>query len=521
MNSIFKTTLLILIFIFACPQISLADRLLLKDGSEIRVIILNESNKKIEVLLSSGKLTYEKSDLKEIIRETPAENEELRKTFQSAESKYSRLILKKSWPEIPVICQKKLTIKTEVVKGYSYKLYLPCEYDKNHFIPIVYLIGSRQAQFDSYISLADELNFVLLFINTGGRSNKSKNMAEIYAAVLDASWRLSFDPSAQYIAGLEQNDEMAFVSASWFKSQIAGIYTVLGRTQMQAGDSELHKPRKMVLLARVYKANDKKIKRALSEQKQKLSSMEVIIKDFLFKEDKTIASDYIKKQAFCWLLDSGKSGLQIDERLSSEMAIKWHKDCSIGRGSLVFEECLMTQLYNPCTWQAYQARLMIDSLLSDYNKFADYPLSNLKKSDYAEEYLYYIAFASILAGDSDRLKSSLSGLDKIGIRNPNRASNLILALLISPHKNTSSNRIAQSLLHKALLYNDKNTSLNLVGAIVAIRNNDYAAVSSFCKRINTNKLNDTEKVVLCEVISSLAEKKDRVATYNCYKLMEF
>jgi hypothetical protein len=519
MNTISKIILLILISLFLGPEVSLADRLLLKSGSEIRVIILNESDGEIEVLLSSGKLIYKKSDLKKIIKETPAENEDLKRTFESAESKYTRLILKRSWPEIPVICQKKLTIETEVINGYSYKLYIPQGYQENSSMPIVYLIGSKQAQFDSYINLADELKVILLFINTQGRSNKSKIMAQVYAAILDVSWRLGFDPSAQYIAGLLQDDEVAFVSASWFKSQIAGIYSCSGR--LQPGYSKLHKLRKMVLLARVYGDCDKKTKRALARQRQELSSMEVIIKDFTFKNSKVMIPEQIKKQAFCWLFDNGKSGLQINERIANEMVLKWHKECSIGRGSLVFEECLMTQLYNSCTWQAYQARLMMDSLLYDYKKFADYPLSNLKKSDYAEEYLYKIAFASILAGDSNRLKSALSGLDKIGIKNPKRASNLILALLISPHKNTSSYKISRALLDKALLYNNDNTSLNLTGAIVSIKNNDYAAASAFCKRINTNKLNDTEKIVLCEIITSLAEKNDRVGTYNCYKLMEF
>ena len=164
---------------------------------------------------------------------------------------------------------------------------------------------------------------------------------------------------------------------------------------------------------------------------------------------------------------------------------------------------------------------MINEILSDYKKFSKYRLKNLKYTKSLENYFCQIAYASILAGDVNRLKSSLIVLDKIGLRDPIWAANLTMAFMISPHKKTQSIKTACSLLEKAMFYNKKNSSLKLIGAAICIKNGDYQGAGHMRQVINNNDLNAREKTILCEIAASIAERKDKLNMYNWYKLMRF
>ena len=104
-------SVIVLLFQAKC----LSDKLILTDETTLSVIIINENEFEVEVLLSSGPLTYKRDNIKEIIKESDEENQHLKNIFKSAEKKYSELLLNPSWPKINIKTQVKKTIKTVVI----------------------------------------------------------------------------------------------------------------------------------------------------------------------------------------------------------------------------------------------------------------------------------------------------------------------------------------------------------------------------------------------------------------------
>ena len=512
---IYVCSIIILLFQAKC----FSDKLILRDDTTLRVIIINENESEIKVLLSSGFLVYKRDGIKEIIKESDEENQRLKNKFESAEKKYSEQLLNPSWPKINIKTQVKKTIKTVVIEGYSYVLYLPETYSDNNFLPIVYVFADDENQLKDYIELSEKLQLSIVFININNKSNLMKLRGEAYAVILDVFSRLSFDPSAQYVAGIFNNSQTAFMAERCFKEQIAGIYSCCGGLGVVYSD--WYQFGKTLMIARAYGLYDETLKKQLIHDKKFLATHEVIIKDWVFKAKRTQPPMSITEEAFLWLIDNRKTALQIDTRLAKQLTLKWRTDYSLGKGSVVFEECLLTELNNPCTWQAYQARKMINEILVDYKSFSKYRLKNLQYSKNLENYFCQIAYASILSGDVNRLKSSLKAFDKIGLRDPVWAANLCIAFIISPHNQTRSVKTACSLLEKAMSYNKKNSSLKLIGAAICIKNNDYAGANHMRQAINNNDLNSREKVVLCEIAASIAQRKDKLNIYSWYKLMRF
>ncbi len=508
-------SIIVLLFQAKC----LSDKLILTDETTLSVIIINENEFEVEVLLSSGPLTYKRDNIKEIIKESDEENQYLKNIFKSAEKKYSELLLNPSRPKINIKTQVKKTIKTVVIKGYSYILYLPETYSDNNLLPVVYVFADDENQLEDYIELSEKLQLSIVFVNTNNRSNLIKLSGEAYAVILDVFSRLSFDPSAQYVVGIFNNSQTAFMAERCFKEQIAGIYLCCG--DLGVVYSDWYQVRKNLMIARAYGLYNKALKNRLINDKKFLGAYDVIIKDWVFKGKRAQPPALITEEAFLWLIDNRKNALQIDMRLAKQLTLKWRTDYSLGKGSLVFEECLLTELNNSCTWQAYQARKMINEILADYKSFSKYRLKKLQYSKNLENYFCQIAYASILSGDVNRLKSSLKVFDKIGLRDPVWAANLTIAFMISPHNQTRSVKAACGLLEKAMAYNKKNASLKLIRAAICIKNDDYDGASRMRQAVNNNDLNSREKVVLCEIAASIAQRKDKLNMYNWYKLMRF
>jgi tetratricopeptide (TPR) repeat protein len=344
-------------------------------------------------------------------------------------------------------------------------------------------------------------------------------MGQVYAVILDASFRLPIDPSGQYVVGLLDDTEIAFTSERWFSQQIAGIYCASGH--LGGIKDAWPQYRETLLVARAYGCYDKTLERQLVNDKEYLDSHELIIKDWIFKGGHTLPPRETNEEVFLWLLENRKTALQIDMRLAQELSVKWQQDYNLGQGAYVFEECLRTELNNPCTWQAYQARKMLYELLDNYNLFSKYDLKNIKYSREVENYFCQIAYASILSADVKRLKSSLQILNEIGIKDSVWAANLSLAFMVSPHKETQSIRTACSIIERAMLFNKKDSSLKLIGAAICIKNGDYEGANKMYKRISNKKLTSKEKVALCEIAASIAEKKDKLNMYSFYKIMRF
>ena len=519
MRLVVRVFYLFLVVILLFQTVCFSDKLILKDNTNLNVIIINENESEIEVLLSSGPLVYKKNEIAKIIRESKEVNKELRSKFESAEKKYSDLFRDRCGPKIDVNNQTKKTIKTVLIEGYSYLLYLPKTFNDNNPLAIVYVFADDENQLKDYIKLSEKLQLIIVYVTTNNKSNLVKLTGEVYAVILDVFSRLSFDPSAQYVAGACNNSKIAFMAERFLKEQIAGVYTCSGDLGISYND--WYQFKRNVMIARVYDSRNKALKKQLVDDKKFLSNYDVIIKDWIYKGNRTQPPATIIEEAFLWLIDNRKAALQIDMRLAQQLSLRWRNDYVLGKGSLVFEECLLTELNSPCTWQAYQARKMINEILSDYKKFSKYRLKNLKYTKSLENYFCQIAYASILAGDVNRLKSSLIVLDKIGLRDPIWAANLTMAFMISPHKKTQSIKTACSLLEKAMFYNKKNSSLKLIGAAICIKNGDYQGAGHMRQVINNNDLNAREKTILCEIAASIAERKDKLNMYNWYKLMRF
>ena len=519
MRLVLRIVCVFLVVILSFQTKCFSDQLILKDNTRLSVIVIDENEFEVEVLLSSGPLIYRKSHIAEIIRASKEENEQLKNKFEFIEQKYSELFYSSTWPKINIKNQTKKIIKTVVIEGYSYLLYLPVTYSDNNPIPIVYVLADDEDQLKDYIKLSEKLQIVVVFINTSNRSNLVKLTGEVYAVVLDVFSRLSFDPSAQYVAGIFNNSQIAFIIERCLKEQIAGVYTCGGDLGVSYSDWYLF--RRNLMIARACEFRDRALKKQLVDDKKFLSTYDVIIKDWVFKGKRAQPPASITEEAFTWLLDNRKAALQIDKRLAQQLALKWRNDYSLGKGSLVFEECLLTELNSPCTWQAYKARKMINEILADYKNFHKYRLKSLKYTKNVENYFSQIAYVSILSGDVNRLKSSLKVLDKIGLRDPVWAANLTMALMISPHQKTRSIKTACSLLEKSIFYNKKNSSLKLIGVAICIKNGDYEGASCIRHVINNHDLNAKEKVILCEIAASIAERKDKLNMYNWNKLIRF
>jgi hypothetical protein len=519
MKLITKIIFIVLITIIFFQRECYSDKLILKDNTKLSVIIISEKESEIEVLLSSGPLIYKKTDIAEIIRETKAENEQLKNIFESAEKKYADLFSNSTWPNICIKNQIEKKIETVVIEGYDYILYLPETYNENNPLPIVYVLADDRHQLKDYIKISEKLQLIMVFIDTHNRSNLVKLTGEVYAIVLDVFSRLSFDPSAQYIAGIFDNSQFAFIVERCFREQISGVYSCGG--DLGIDYNNWYQFKRNLMIARVFGENDKALKKRLADDKKFLEAYDVIIKDWVFKGGRVLPPAATTEEAFLWLLDNRKSALQIDVRLAQQLNLKWHTDYNLGKGSAVFEECLLTEMNSCCTWQAYQARKMINEILDNYKSFSKYRLKSIKYTKNIENYFCQIAYASILSGDVNRLKSSLVVLDKIGLRDPVWAANLATALVISPHKPTRSIKTACILLEKAIFYNKNNSSLKLIGAAICVKNCDYAGANRMLQIINNNNLDAREKVLLCEIAASIAEKKDKINMYSWYKLMRF
>jgi hypothetical protein len=148
-----------------------------------------------------------------------------------------------------------------------------------------------------------------------------------------------------------------------------------------------------------------------------LATCGAVVKDWSFSGGHSSAPDSVKTDCLSWLLSQRRPAGINDRSNSVAQAANWRSRVTAGQSETVLRECVTTLMSQPRTWNAYQAQLAVDDLMTNYNSFRALAVDHLAQGDFASDLFYYAARGASTNHDWQRYYGNLKALTGVTITN--------------------------------------------------------------------------------------------------------
>ena len=132
-----------------------------------------------------------------------------------------------------------------------------------------------------------------------------------------------------------------------------------------------------------------------------LVSCGAVLYDQYFVGGHEVPPDSVKSNCLAWLVSRRVPPGPSDQSDASDRASDWRARIAAGEQETVLRECVVALTSHPRSWEALEAQLVLDDLMSDESSFRSLAVEDLASGDFASDLFYYLARG---AGDLTTLK---------------------------------------------------------------------------------------------------------------------
>lgn len=319
----------------------------------------------------------------------------------------------------------------------SYDIFLPPGYTTNGApLPILYTLSpGGGGMVSDFQSVCSSLNIITVGIISSDNSVPwNPVLRDFYAVPRDLRQRVLFDPTAVFIGGFSGGGENSYVFSRFWAQQVSGVLAMggwLGRYTMGTPNVIYYstdRVRTNLLVARTTGTSDTAALFYNPYDSNYLASCGAVVKDWFFSGGHSTPPDSMKTDSLNWLLSQRIPAGLNDQFDSLVQAASWRWRASAGQAGTVLGECLATLMNQQRSWLAFQAQLVMDDLMTNYDSFRFLSVSNLGQGDFASDLLYYYGRGAATNGDWQRYDCALKALTGINGTSGDRAGDIYYML---------------------------------------------------------------------------------------------
>lgn len=309
--------------------------------------------------------------------------------------------------------------------NYTYECYLPPTYSTNGGGgPIIYTFNPNGGSIaGNFLTACQNHNCICIGVtNTHNNMSWDLVLKAMYAVSRDVRTRVLYDPSQEFAGGLSGGGECSYMFARLRAQHITGLIEVagwLGRGNSGASVQYygIDRVQTNLLVMRTTGSSDTATVFYNPFDSNFLATCNVKITDYTFSGGHSFPPDATLESCMQQLINLHSANGPNDQSNALVLYTNWQARIAIGDGNNVLRECVSNLMNFPRTWFAYQAELTLDQLLTNYNAFGRYDVSNLAQGDYAVDLFYYYARGAANAGDTNRYYSCMHALAGITATN--------------------------------------------------------------------------------------------------------
>ena len=307
----------------------------------------------------------------------------------------------------------------------TYDVYLPPAYTTNGTaLPILYTFNpGGGGMVSDFQSVCASLNIIAIGVIGSANSNTwNSEFRQYYAVSRDVRQRVLFDPPAEFASGFSGGGECSYMFSRLRAQHVAGVLAMggwLGRINggPHVNYYSIDRVQTNLLVARTTGTTDTNTIFYNPFDSNYVATCGAVVKDWSCSGGHSSAPDSVKTDCLSWLL-SQRSPAGVSDRSNSVVqAADWRSRTTAGQPESVLRECVATLMSQPRTWNSYQAQLVVDDLMTNYNSFRALAVDQLAQGDFASDLFFYLAYGAAYASDSPRYLASLKALTGITITN--------------------------------------------------------------------------------------------------------
>lgn len=311
--------------------------------------------------------------------------------------------------------------------NYIYECYLPPNYSTNGSgTPILYTFNPGGGSLaGNFLSVCESSNWICICItNTHNNMSWDLVLKAMYVVTRDVRSRILYDPSEEFAGGLSGGGECSYMFARLRGQHVAGLIEVagwLGRLNVGGGPAVqyygIDRVQTNLIVTRTTGSTDTGAQFYNVFDSNFLATCNADITDYTFTGGHTYPPPATMGACFQQLILLHQGNGPNDQSDAQTLYTNWQARIATGDGNNVLRECMSNLMNFPRTWFSYQAEQTLDQLLTNYNAFSRYDVSNLAQGDYAADLFYYYARGAANAGDTNRYYSCLHALTGITATN--------------------------------------------------------------------------------------------------------
>jgi hypothetical protein len=290
----------------------------------------------------------------------------------------------------------------------AYDIYLPPQYsDTGPPLPILYTFhpngGGMVANFGG---VATDLGIIVVGIRESSNAVDWNDFIDvIYAVSRDIRQRLRFDPTAEFTTGWSGGGYEAYMHSQILRQEISGVYAMC--SWLPHYDSTYRYPSNLLVTRANALADNTGLNADWAPDGSFMDQLGIQHYDTWFPGPHAIAPDTNKLDCLSWLLAHHTPTGSNDEAVAAAQAASWRSALTNGQAQRVFTEAFNTVLTNSRSFLENQAQLIVDTVMTNYESFRSFNITNLAPGDYTADYLYFRAYGAAKIGDTNTYFSCL------------------------------------------------------------------------------------------------------------------
>lgn len=309
--------------------------------------------------------------------------------------------------------------------NYTYDCYLPSGYSTNGTpLAILYTMSpSGGGEVSIFQTACSAFNFICIGITNIHNNMSWDQILRAFDAVSrDVRLRILYDPTQEYAGGLSGGGECSYMFARFRAQHVAGVIEMAGWLGRSTGSPNvgycgIDRVQTNLMVIRTTGNSDTDAIFYNPFDSNFLATCHVRLADLSFTGGHQVPPESTLETCLQWLEVHHRTAGANDRNNAFTMSTNWQARVAADQSAAVFRECVSNLMTFPRSWYAYQAQLMLDQLLTNYNALCQWDMSNLAQGDYASDFFYYYARGAANNADYPRYYSCLKALTGVTATN--------------------------------------------------------------------------------------------------------
>jgi hypothetical protein len=284
----------------------------------------------------------------------------------------------------------------------SYDIYIPPQYsDTGPALPILYTFHpDGNGMVSQFGGVASELGMIVVGIRESSNEVDWSDFVDVvYAATRDIRKRLRFDPTAEFTTGWSGGGYEAYMHSQILRQEVSGVYAMC--SWMPQYNSTYRYSSNLLVTRGNALADKTGLNGDWAPDGTFMDSIGIKHYDTWFPGPHAVAPDTNKLDCLTWLLNHHTPAGTNDESLAAAQAASWRSRLTNGEAQRVFSEAFNTVMTSPRSYLENQAQLIVDQVMTNYETFRTFNITNLATGDYTADYLYFRAYGAAKIGDTN------------------------------------------------------------------------------------------------------------------------